>query len=52
MFVENNLNNFKTPAQSPDLNLIELVWNDLKYYIGAYVKPYTMQELIQGTFRF
>ena len=51
-FVENNLNHFKTPAQSPDLNVIELVWNDLKYYIGAYVKPNTMQELIQGIIRF
>ena len=26
-----NLNHFKTPAQSPDLNPIELVWNDMKH---------------------
>ncbi len=38
----NAQNHFKTPAQSPDLNPIELVWNDLKFYIGKYVKPNTM----------
>ena len=49
---DNNLNHFTTPAQSPDLNVIELVWNDLKYYIGYYVKPNTVQELVQGIIKF
>ena len=51
-FNQNGLNHFKTPAQSPDLNPIELVWNDLKYYIATHIKPNTMQELIQGIIRF
>lgn len=49
---QNGLNHFKTPAQSPDLNPIELVWNDLKFYIGKYVKPTTMQDLINGIITF
>ena len=48
----NSLNHFKHPAQSPHLNVIELVWNDLKAYIGVVIKPNTMQELIQGIMRF
>ena len=51
-FNQNGLNHFKTPAQSPDLNPIELVWNDLKYFIGTFVKPNTIQELVQGIIRF
>ena len=43
---------FKTPAQSPDLNPIELVWNDLKSYIKERVKPKTAQELLDGIFQF
>jgi len=49
---DNNLNHFITPAQSPDLNIIELVWNDLKYYISYDVKPNTVQELAQGLIKF
>ena len=48
----NNLNHFKTPAQSPDLNAVELVWNDIKSYIGLVVKPRTLQELSQGIIKF
>ena len=48
----NLLNHFKHPAQSPDLNAIELVWNDLKAYIGLVTKPNNMQELIHGIITF
>lgn len=48
----NDLNHFKSPAQSPDLNPIELVWNDMKSYIGRIVKPKTLQELSQGIIQF
>ncbi len=49
LFLENNsVNHFKTPAQSPDLMPIELVWNDLKVFISEVVKPETKQQLIDG----
>ena len=31
----NDINHFITPAQSPDLNASEMVWNDLKYYLST-----------------
>ena len=40
----NNINHFKTPAQSPDFNPIELVWNDMKEYISNVIKPKYIQE--------
>jgi hypothetical protein len=30
---ENNINHYPTPAQSPNLNPIELVWHDLKVFL-------------------
>ena len=48
----NSLNVFKHPAQSPDLNVIELVWNVLKAYIGSETNPNTVQELILGIMKF
>ena len=40
------------PAQSPDFNQIELVWNDLKYYIRTKIKPNNLEELITSINRF
>ena len=37
-----------TPAESPDLNPIEMLWHELKEYIRRVVKPRTKQELING----
>lgn len=47
-----NINHFKTPAQSPDLNPIELVWNDMKRFIASDIKPTTKNELINGIEQF
>lgn len=47
-----NVIHFKTPAQSPDLNPIELVWNDMKYFIKTEVKPNSIHELIEGVMFF
>ena len=44
----NGLNHFRRPAQSPDLMPIELVWNDLKYFICTEWIPFNLAELITG----
>lgn len=49
---ENNINYYKSQAQSPDLNPVELVWHDLKTYIGKEVKPQTKLDLINGILEF
>ena len=41
--LENNINHRNAPAQSPDLNPIELV---LKVYLSTECKPNTLEELI------
>ena len=46
--INNNINHYKTPAQSPDLMPIELVWHDLKKYLSETIKPETKVELING----
>ena len=45
---ENNINWWKTPAESPDLNPLENLWHKLKEYICRVAKPKTKDELVNG----
>ena len=45
---ENDVNWWRTPAESPDMNPIENLWHELKEYIRRVVKPKTKSELVQG----
>ena len=42
---EKGINWFKTPASSPDLNPIELIWHTLKDYLRNDYKPKNLSEL-------
>ena len=45
---DKGINWWHTPAESPDLNPIERVWNHLKQFLTYTVKPRNKQELIDG----
>ena len=45
---EKGINWWPTPASSADINPIERVWRELKYFIARHVKPMTKQELVDG----
>ena len=49
---ENGVNWWRTPPESPDLNPIEKVWNELKRYIEGVVKPFKKEELVEGILEF
>ena len=41
-----------TPAESPDLNLIENMWHELKEFLRREAKPTAKQELVSGVQEF
>ncbi len=47
-FEDNNVNWWRTPPESPDLNPIENLWHELKEFLRAKVKPHTLAELKEG----
>ena len=46
--LENNINWWRTPPESPDMNPIENFWHELKYNLRSRVKPRKKDELIKG----
>ena len=50
--VENAVNWWKTPPESPDLNPIENLWHELKHFLRNKAKPHTKDELVHGIARF
>ena len=38
-FEENDVNWWRTPPESPDLNPIDILWHELKFYLESKVKP-------------
>lgn len=47
-YEDNAVNWWKTPASSPDLNPIELIWHTLKEYLRGEFKPHNLTELKAG----
>ena len=45
---DNNINYWPTLAESPDLNPIEILWNELKFFLSTVVKPRNKDELVDG----
>lgn len=48
---QNEINWFKTPAESPDLNMIENVWSAMKYNVGK-TNPKNQAELVSALTQF
>ena len=49
---DNNVNYWPTPAESPDLNPIEMLWHELKCFLRCVVKPSNKEELVRGIKQF
>ncbi|KXJ16808.1 Transposable element Tcb2 transposase [Exaiptasia diaphana] len=48
-FIEDNgIQYWPTPAESPDLNPIEMLWHELKNHLRCRVKPKNKEELVEG----
>ena len=50
--VKANINWWKTPPESPDLNPIENLWHELKEFLRREIKPTNKQELVNGILAF
>ena len=46
------INWWKTPAESPDLNPIEMMWHELKHHLRRCVKPTNKETLVAGISEF
>ena len=51
-YYEVDINWWRTPPESPDLNPIENLWHELKDYLHGVIKPKNKQELIDGILTF
>ena len=49
---EKGINWWHMPPESPDLNPIEDLWHELKFYLESKVKDQTKQQLVDGIKRF
>ena len=51
-FEKESINWWCTPPESPDLNPIEDLWHELKFYLESKVKPHNKQELVDSIKKF
>ena len=51
-FEEHEINWWRTPPESPDLNRIKNLWHWIKFYLESKVKPKNKQELVDGIKKF
>ena len=47
-FEENNVNWWRTPPESPNLNPIENIWGSMKNYLQHQYKPRDLDSLVEG----
>ena len=50
--LDNEVNWYPTPPESPDLNPIEMLWHELKEFIRNTYKPHNQKELVEGILQF
>ena len=51
-FARSNVNWWRTPPESPDMNPIENLWHELKEFIRGVIKPRNKEELVNGILTF
>lgn len=49
---DNSINYWPTPAESPNMNPIEMLWHELKSFLRRIVKPKNKEELVEGIQQF